>query len=127
MTLSLADSHYTICPNMLTKRSDIEDAEDYWQLLVQQYRARVEHSIGRLTAGFKLFREKPRINYDFLYNCLLITAHTGNIYQRTRLSYPLPDAPSEHYINGRNVFVREIPAPLWIWNEPEARRLVATV
>jgi len=116
------DQHYTVCPRVLTKAIDIENAEDYWYPLVQQYRARAEHTIGRLVRGHKLFCERPRINYSSLWDFLNITAHTQNLLQRTSLMYPVPDQPSMHFFGGSNVYFPETEAPTWIWNERDARR-----
>lgn len=111
-----------MCPRVLTKGTDIEDAEEYWYPLIQQYRARVEHTIGHLVRGRKLFTERPRINYSSLWDCVNITGHTQNLYNRTSLMYAPPDAPAMHFMAGYNVYEPEAYVPVWIWQERDAHR-----
>ena len=119
----LGDCHYSDEADMLTRRSsevlDLDEPDIYYALAVVQYfRSRIEHVIGRVMGSHQAFDCHFRSGEALLCALVKIAAHVENITLRSRVAYPITNDPRVHdFGDDLRVSVPDAPAPTWIWRD----------
>jgi hypothetical protein len=87
--LILGDGHYISCPQVITpiRKNQIQDDDDIaFNVVIQNYRARVEHVIGFVT-HHACFKTAWRGGINTLCNVLSVSINTSNVVLKARPHY----------------------------------------